>query len=68
MQLKNKFNHSILLSRKKYRYPLLRNGLDKSDLKKGIQVIQSGHITMNKHTEIFEKNGIVGGGFPEYCL
>ena len=55
MQLKNKFNHSILLSRKKYRYPLLRNGLDKSDLEKGIQVIQSGHITMNKHTEIFEK-------------
>ena len=55
MQLKNKFNHSILLSRKKYRYPLLRNGLDKFDLKKGIQVIQSGHITMNKHTEIFEK-------------
>ena len=55
MQLKNKFNHSILLSKKKYRYPLLRNGLDKSDLEKGIQVIQSGHITMNKHTEIFEK-------------
>ena len=55
MQLKNKFNHSILLSKKKYRYPLLRNGLDKSDLKQGTKVIQSGHITMDKHTEIFEK-------------
>jgi CDP-6-deoxy-D-xylo-4-hexulose-3-dehydrase len=38
-----------------FRYPLLENGFNKTDLKKGMEVLKSGFITMNKHTEIFEK-------------
>ena len=39
----------------KYSYPLLEKGLSKADLQKGINVLKTGFITMNKHTEIFEK-------------
>jgi len=39
----------------KYFYPLLEKGLSKIDLQKGINVLKTGFITMNKHTEIFEK-------------
>jgi CDP-4-dehydro-6-deoxyglucose reductase, E1 len=38
-----------------FKYPLLENGFNKKDLQKGINVLKSGRITMNKHTEIFEK-------------
>ena len=38
-----------------FKYPLLENGFNKTDLQKGINVLKSGFITMNKHTEIFEK-------------
>lgn len=38
-----------------FRYPLLENGFNKTDLQKGIDVLKSGFITMNKHTETFEK-------------
>ena len=39
----------------KYFYPLLEKGLSKIDLQKGINVLKTGFITMNRHTEIFEK-------------
>mgnify|MGYP001376540796 CR=1 FL=1 len=39
----------------KYSYPLLEKGLSKADLQKGINVLKTGFITMNKHTEKFEK-------------
>ena len=39
----------------KFKYPLLENGFNKSDLQKGINVLKSGFITMNKHTVAFEK-------------
>ena len=47
---------NILKIRKKYIYPLLDKGLSKSDLKSGIDVLKTGFITMNKHTEKFENN------------
>ena len=52
----NNYNYKILLNKKKYKYHLLENALDKSDLDQGIKVIRSGFITMNKYTSIFEKN------------
>ena len=52
----NKFLHKILLPAKKnYIYPLLDNGLSKSDLYQGIKVLRSGRITMDKKTMEFEK-------------
>ena len=51
----NNYDYKILLNKKKYRYHLLENALDKSDLDEGIKVIRSGFITMNKYTSIFEK-------------
>ena len=55
MNNKDLFNHQLLLNKKKYRYPLLENSLDKFDLDEGIKVIRSGFLTMSKHTASFEK-------------
>ena len=52
MVTKNKYIDPKNLS---FKYPLLENGFNKTDLQKGINVLKSGFITMNKHTEIFEK-------------
>ena len=49
------YNSKLLLNKKKYIYPLLENALDKSDLNAAKKVINSGFITMNKHTSFFEK-------------
>ena len=49
---KNKFLNPVNY---KYKYPLLEMGLNKTDLKKGIDVLKTGFITMNKETEMFEK-------------
>ena len=38
------------------KYSLLEMGFNNQDLKKGIEVLKSGFITMNKETEQFEKN------------
>ena len=37
------------------KYPLLSDGFSAKDLQEGIDVIKSGHITMSKKTEKFEK-------------
>jgi len=37
------------------KYPLLEMGFNNQDLKKGIEVLKTGFITMNKETEQFEK-------------
>jgi len=52
MANKNKFIDPKNLS---FKYPLLENGFNQQDLQKGINVLKSGFITMNKHTEFFEK-------------
>ena len=52
---KKKFEHRILLSKKKYTYPLLDKGLSKKDLSEGTKVLKSGRITMGKKTVEFEK-------------
>jgi CDP-6-deoxy-D-xylo-4-hexulose-3-dehydrase len=52
MTTKNKFIDPKNIS---FKYPLLENGFNQQDLQKGINVLKSGFITMNKHTEIFEK-------------
>jgi len=52
MTTKNKFIDPNNIS---FKYPLLENGFNQQDLQKGINVLKSGFITMNKHTEIFEK-------------
>jgi CDP-6-deoxy-D-xylo-4-hexulose-3-dehydrase len=49
---KNKYIDPKNLS---FKYPLLENGFNKNDLQKGINVLKSGFITMNKHTFAFEK-------------
>ncbi len=49
------FSHKILFSKKKYFYPLLKNGLNSDDLSKGVQVLKSGRITMGKKTLLFER-------------
>ena len=38
------------------KYPLLEMGFNNQDLKKGIEVLKTGFISMNKETERFEKN------------
>ena len=53
--MKNKIEYSLNHNKKKYVYPLLENGLDKDDLKKGINVLKSGFITMSSETALFEK-------------
>ena len=52
MKNKNKF---LNLQKNKYYYPLLEMGFNKQDLKKGIDVLKTGFITMSKQTTIFEK-------------
>lgn len=52
MKYKNNFLNP---KKKKYQYPLLEMGFNKNDLKKGMDVLKSGYITMNKQTSIFEK-------------
>jgi CDP-4-dehydro-6-deoxyglucose reductase, E1 len=52
MKYKNKF---LDPKKNKYYYPLLEMGFNKSDLKKGIDVLKSGYITMSKQTSMFEK-------------
>jgi CDP-6-deoxy-D-xylo-4-hexulose-3-dehydrase len=52
MKNKNKF---LNLQKNKYYYPLLEMGFNKQDLKKGIDVLKTGFITMGKQTTIFEK-------------
>ena len=37
------------------KYPLLENAFSKDDLKKGIDVLKSGRITLSKITHNFEK-------------
>ena len=37
------------------KYSLLEMGFNNQDLKKGIEVLKTGFITMNKETEQFEK-------------
>ena len=55
MKNKNNYDHQVLLKKKKYKYHLLENALDKSDLDEGVKVIRSRFITMNKYTTNFEK-------------
>ena len=52
---KKKINKYIDPKQKKYFYPLLEKGLSENDLKKGINILKKGFITMNKETENFEK-------------
>ena len=49
MKNKNNYDHQVLLKKKKYKYHLLENALDKSDLDEGVKVIRSRFITMNKY-------------------
>jgi len=53
--LKNNKNKFIDPKNLSFKYPLLENGFSKNDLKKGINVLKSGFITMNKYTVAFEK-------------
>ncbi len=55
MKNKNSYNYKLLLNKKSFKYSLLENALDKSDLNEGIKVIKSGFLTMSKHTANFEK-------------
>ena len=52
MKNKNKF---LDPKKNKYHYPLLEMGFNKLDLKKGIDVLKTGFITMNKQTIMFER-------------
>tara|TARA_B110000037_G_scaffold206615_1_gene252740 strand:+ start:6121 stop:7359 length:1239 start_codon:yes stop_codon:yes gene_type:complete len=52
MKNKNKF---LDPKKNKYYYPLLEMGFNKLDLKKGIDVLKTGFITMNKQTIMFER-------------
>ena len=49
-------NKILKPKKNKYQYPLLEMGFNNDDLNKGIEVLKTGFITMNKQTEIFEKN------------
>ena len=49
-------NKILNLKKNKYQYSLLEMGFNNDDLNKGIEVLKTGFITMNKQTEIFEKN------------
>ena len=50
-----KYNKYLDPKKNKYFYPLLEKGLSDDDLNKGINVLKTGFITMNKETEKFEK-------------
>ena len=52
---KKKFLHKVLVSKKKYFYPLLKKGLYKKDLNEGVKILKSGNITMGNKTLFFEK-------------
>ena len=41
---------------KKFKYPLIKKRLFKSDIDAGISVLRSGQITISKITKKFEKN------------
>ena len=49
-------NKILSPKKNKYQYSLLEMGFNNDDLNKGIEVLKTGFITMNKQTEIFEKN------------
>ena len=49
-------NKILSPKKNKYQYSLLEMGFNSDDLNKGIEVLKTGFITMNKQTEIFEKN------------
>ena len=49
-------NKISVIKNKTQKYSLLEMGFNNQDLKKGIEVLKSGFITMNKETEQFEKN------------
>ena len=49
-------NKIITIKNSTQKYSLLEMGFNNQDLKKGIEVLKSGFITMNKETEQFEKN------------
>ena len=38
---KKKFLHKVLVSKKKYFYPLLKKGLYKKDLNEGVKILKS---------------------------
>jgi len=44
-----------MLEKKKYFYPLLKNGFSNKDINEGIKVLKTKFITMGKNTEKFEK-------------
>ena len=48
-------NKILAIKKETNKYPLLEMGFNNQDLKKGIEVLKSGFITMNKETEKFEK-------------
>ena len=48
-------NKILAIKNKTNKYPLLEMGFNNQDLKKGIEVLKTGFITMNKETEKFEK-------------
>jgi CDP-6-deoxy-D-xylo-4-hexulose-3-dehydrase len=49
-------NKILTIKNNTQKYSLLEMGFNNLDLKKGIEVLKSGFITMNKETEQFEKN------------
>ena len=48
-------NNTSTIKNNTQKYSLLEMGFNNQDLKKGIEVLKSGFITMNKETEQFEK-------------
>ena len=48
-------NKILAIKKESNKYPLLEMGFNNQDLKKGIEVLKTGFITMNKETEKFEK-------------
>ena len=48
-------NKILAIKKETNKYPLLEMGFNNQDLKKGIEVLKTGFITMNKETEKFEK-------------
>jgi CDP-6-deoxy-D-xylo-4-hexulose-3-dehydrase len=48
-------NKILTIKNSTHKYSLLEMGFNNQDLKKGIEVLKTGFITMNKETERFEK-------------
>ena len=46
----------ITIMKKKISYPLLENAFSNNDIRCGLKVLSSKHITMSKITRNFEKN------------